>query len=473
LKPNRKSWFVALVAVAALAAAWAGWRCGRTILLVRMALPAHLDLANKPAALVHELDSAVEASRRFIGPIDGLARFAQLCQANGYYDEALSGYRALARLQPSEPRWPHLIANIDATYGRIAEAIPLEQRVVQLAPNLAIARLRLADMLFKANRLPEAESEYQALLQIDPANAYALFGLARCRERAHDEPGARELLRRAVAVQPGFSSAWALLASMETARGNQDAAESARKRSEVRFHDMEDPWVDGLMDYCYDAYQLSVAADVSKDRNRARELLARAVAVAPEVSSYRRELAKILLARGEKTFAREQLEKAVALSPDDSESWSALITLFLEINDRRAGFEALAKALQFCPQSGYLHYLNGDRLMALSRLDEAEKEFQTAKRLQPAEVRAYVKLSVIYVMTGRVRDAMEEAKGAHAADPANPATLNMLARLSIMLDDPAAAADWIRKIRSSPQPNPEDLAQLIALFRQQFGRDPI
>ncbi len=41
LKPNRKSWFIALLAVAALVAAWVGWRCGRTslILLVRAALP--------------------------------------------------------------------------------------------------------------------------------------------------------------------------------------------------------------------------------------------------------------------------------------------------------------------------------------------------------------------------------------------------------------------------------------------------
>ncbi len=311
------------------------------------------------------------------------------------------------------------------------------------------------------------------MLQIDPTNAYALFGLARCRERARDEAAARDLLRRAVTVQPGFSPAWALLASLETARGNPDAAAAARQHSEVRFRDMEDPWVDGLIDYCYDAYQLSVAADVSKDRDRARELLERAVAVAPGVSSYRRELAKVLLARGEKALAREQLEKAVAISPDDSESWSALIALLLEINDRRAGFEAPRQGpaiLSASPAISISSTATGS--WRFPGMDEAEKEFQIAKRLQPAEVRAYVQLSVLYVMTGRIAEAMAEAKGAHAADPANLGTLYMLARLSIMLDDSAAAADWIKKIHSLPQPNPEDLAQIVALFRQQFGRDP-
>jgi hypothetical protein len=48
----------------------------------------------------------------------------------------------------------------------------------------------------------------------------------------------------------------------------------------------------------------------------------------------------------------------------------------------------------------------------------------------------------------------------------------MLARLSIMVSDRDGATGWIAKIRSSPQTNAEDLAQLVTRFRQQFGRGP-
>jgi tetratricopeptide (TPR) repeat protein len=469
---SRRKFPLAIAGVAfALVAAWASWRIGRPVLIVRHALPSP-DLSARPAALVSELDAATHQSRSFFQAEAGLARLAQLYHANGFYDEAIVCYEALVELRPQEPRWPHLIANIESTYGRIPEAVQWEERAIKLAPDAPVAHLRLADFFLKSNRLSEAEAAYLLVHRLQPANPYALLGVARCHLARQDLVGAREFLREAIRVQLDFSPAWALLSSLEEQSGNHETAEAARKHSERRFREVDDPWVDGLTDYCYDAYQLSVAAETSKDRGRARELLERAISLAPDASVYHCQIARMLIAAGEKQAARTHLEHAVKLSPTDSESWSALIALLIELNDQAAGMKALNEALQFCPQSGYLHFLNGNRLMAASRFDAAEQELQTSARLQPAEIRSYIQLSRLYVSTNRFSSALMELNRALAADPANLMVLNLLARLTVMTGDADAAARWIHQVRSRPETDRNDLGELTTLFRQQFGHDP-
>jgi HemY protein len=470
--PRRTPWLFVLAACLAAAVIGVGWNGVRTALIVRRALPPPPRLATRPAELVRALAAATRESRSLFRPAAGLAQLARLYHANGFYPEALRCYRTLARIEPAEPRWPHLIATIESTYGRLAEAIPWERRAVHLAPTAAMARLRLGAMLLKSNQLAEAEAVYEALHRIAPDNAHALLGLARCRLRREDERRARDLLGQALAVQPDLAGAWALLSSLEEKAGHRESAEAARRRSETRVREMADPWAADLADYCYDAYQLSVAADVAQDPQRGCALLRRAIALAPSVGAYHHQIAKLLIERHEKDAAREELERAVELAPTDSEAWSTLITLLLETKDQRAGLEALARALRLCPDSGYLHFLNGNRLMSASRYDEAIREFETAKRLHPAEIRSYIQLSRIYVITAQFTKALAEARQAIAADPANITVLNLLARLSIMIDDRPAAETWVEKLRTQSSADPRELAQVVALFRQQYGRDP-
>ena len=65
-----------------------------------------------------------------------------------------------------------------STYGYADDAENLWKSVIELDPNYVPARIRLADVLLKTNRLDESESIYREVSNSDPKNPYALLGLS-------------------------------------------------------------------------------------------------------------------------------------------------------------------------------------------------------------------------------------------------------------------------------------------------------
>ena len=469
-KPHHKTrWWITLAVTFTLATA-AAWPLVNRVRVVQQALPQKPDLSSSPAALIDEITTAETSARSWGFSNTGLERLAELYHANSFSNEALACYRTLAKLAPRDARWPHLIANLEASFGRIDQALPWQRKAAELAPENFIVHLRLGDFLFKDNAIADAEKSYSRAHQIAPANPYVLLGMARCALRREDISGARALLRQTVEAQSDFVSAWALLASVETQLGNEAAATQARILGNGQFRELVDPWLSFLTELCYDPYQLSVAAAVAPDSVRARQLLEKTVSLAPDVASYRWQLAKLLIRAHENALARQQLEKAVTLAPDDAEAWSSLITLLIDTNDGRAAVSALMEGLRNCPQSGFLHFTNGRRLAALSHPAEAEAELKLSKRLQPAETRAYIELSSLYVQAGRLPEALDEVQSALTVAPADITLMGMLAELYIMQGDEAEAIRWSKKILASPKDESSTLNQIRKMFLQQFAR---
>jgi Flp pilus assembly protein TadD len=88
-----------------------------------------------------------------------------------------------------------------ATSNPHAAVVPLE-RARDLEPDKASVREALARAYFGSGRFGAAETEFGKVLEIDPVNDYALFGLGLCRIRAGDRARARGHLRLAVAMRP-------------------------------------------------------------------------------------------------------------------------------------------------------------------------------------------------------------------------------------------------------------------------------
>lgn len=82
-----------------------------------------------------------------------------------------------------------------------ASIIPLEQ-ARDLEPDQASIREALARAYFRTGRFAEAEREFARVVDLDPVNDYAHFGLGLCRRRAGDLDGARRWLRLAAAMRP-------------------------------------------------------------------------------------------------------------------------------------------------------------------------------------------------------------------------------------------------------------------------------
>ena len=105
-------------------------------------------------------------------------------------DEALSGYHQAAALRPKDPE-PHLAAGL---------------------------------LLEKQDKMADAEQEYKAALEIDPASADAAVGLANIYMKGRRFPEAGAALRKVVTAHPEDASAHIQLGRVLAAEGKNDEA---------------------------------------------------------------------------------------------------------------------------------------------------------------------------------------------------------------------------------------------------------
>lgn len=473
---TRKSGMVAgaAVAVIALAGVWAG-RTQTRYQRVVSALPPVPDLAALPGAFADALLGADARARGWRSAPQGLGELAQLYHANGRYPEAIACYDALEQLEPRDARWPHLHAAISADFGRLDEALPLRERAVALAPDYLPARLRLGDVLLKANRATDAVRAYEEVLRRDPSNPYALLGLARCDLTTNQWERARDRLQAAIAQHPGFIGGLSLLATVSEHLHDPATAEALRATIGRReFSDIPDPWLDALNDVCFDPYRLSVAAavaDAAGNRPTALELLDRAIALAPKTASYRRQAGQMLVNDQNFMAARPHLEKAVELNPADSDAWQLLINALRGLHQPDAAFAALQTALGHCPRSPSLHLELARYLQSTGQLDAAAGEFRRGYELRPSEASPLVELAGVYFALHRNDAALESLQKALERQPDHPMALATLTFYAISQRDEAAALARWAQVKRQPKTPGEVVQGLRAAYRQQFGRD--
>jgi tetratricopeptide (TPR) repeat protein len=406
----------------------------------------------------------------------GLVELSRLYHANGFFPEALACYEGLRQTEPTNARWPHLEASIMANFGRMDEALPLSQKAVELDPKYIPARLRLADVLLKTNRVREAANTYSEVLRREPAEPYALLGLARCDMSQNDWVKANERLQAAIAQHPNFIGALSLLVTVSERLGDRAAAAtySARMGPGV-FTDLPDPWLDELSEVCFDPYLLSVAAskaNFASNRPAALNLIYRAIALAPELSTYRRQAGQYLIEDQNFGEARHQLEKAVAVNPTDSDSWLRYIEALRGAGDARAVALAVSAGLANCPQSSGLRLEHARSLKASNRLDEAIAEFRYSNELRPSEATPLVELATTYLAAGRTSEAVESLNRALERQPDHPLAIATLAFIAISSNDEAEARRRLGQLQAQARTPADLMGKLTQAFLQQFGRPP-
>lgn len=465
-----------LVAVLLLAAGgvwW--WRAGEQSKIAAAALPDLPDLTNASPALREQILLADARARRRLTAQKGLAELGPLYQANGFLDEAARCYAGLEQLAPSEPRWRHFHATILAGFGEIEPAMNLWRRVIELAPDYVPARLRLGDCLLKSNRPAEAAAAYDAVLKISPNNPYAVLNLARIDLEAKRWDQARERLEFVVR-QTNFTLGYDLIVSLYERLGQRDRAAAIRGAAKASgaYRDPPDPWLDGLMDVCFDPYRLALVAGVaavSGESATARRLLERAIALAPADVSAHFQLGGLAMTQHDYQLAREQFTSCTVLAPDFADGWAQLSALQEQMGEHANAERTLAAGLTHCPNSPGLHLMRARRLRETGLAAEAITEFETSIRLRPNEPEAYTDLGKLYIELGEMDAGLRKMHEALEADPGDPMALGVLAFHAISTNNEAEARRWLNRVAHQPRIAPEQAGPLFQAYRQTFGHD--
>jgi tetratricopeptide (TPR) repeat protein len=467
--------WVALVLAAAIGGGWWWQNAARTQQRVAASLPVRPDLSAAPATLREQITAAEAQARTRIGALRGLKTLSRLYHANGFLGEAARCYDCLAKLDPAEPRWLHFQASILAGYGEMDAALVLWRRVVALAPDYLPAQIRLGDGELKSNHPAEAAAAYANILQRDPSNAYALLGLARLDYEAERWDQALARLETVVA-QTNYALGYDLIVTLYERNGQTQRAREIRgaHKASGAFRDPPDPWLDDMLDVCFDPYRLALSAGLlARNGNGAQavQLLERAIGLAPDDVAVRFQLGTLSVAQGNFPVARAQLERCTQLAPDFADGWAQLSALQTQLGDDTAAAQTLATGLARCPQSPGLQLMRARDLQRAGLSAEAIASFRESIRLRPNEADAYIELANYLITLGRTDEGIPLLQQAVEAEPGNPMALSFLTFHAITTGDERSARRWFAQVREQPRVPPEQVEKLRAAYREQFGRE--
>jgi Tfp pilus assembly protein PilF len=86
--------------------------------------------------------------------------------------------------------------------GDVHAAIVSLERAREIEPEKGSIREALARAYFQTGRMRQAREEFEKVVDLDPVNDYAHFGLGLCLLRAGDKDSARGHLKIAVIMRP-------------------------------------------------------------------------------------------------------------------------------------------------------------------------------------------------------------------------------------------------------------------------------
>ena len=151
---------------------------------------------------------------------DAAALYMELGEAQ----QALTHFRAVARMQPrsASAHYNEGVA-LDAM-GRTADAARAYQEAVALDPDYSAAHNNLGSLLLAERRTSEARGHFERAVAVNPANAEAHNNLGAVLLASGLLPASRAALERAIALRPIYPEAHFNLARVAALDGRRDEA---------------------------------------------------------------------------------------------------------------------------------------------------------------------------------------------------------------------------------------------------------
>lgn len=405
------------------------------------------------------------------------ADLGMIYEANLLWPDARRAYAVAVDLEPTSASastwWRFHLAVATRTAGDSEEALRLLRELTAEHPDLAPAQQRLGEALTEVGELAAAAAAYRRVIELLPASPAGYLGLGEVRLLQRDYAAARDLLERAVALDPRYrGSRYALglayrgLGLLEEAQRELALGVDAVPRY------LTDPLSAKIRDYAVnlqarrnsaaallhggrpeqaallleqvlneqpgnatDLNNLAIAYMRMQRFDEARSSLDEARRVAPEKFSTWLNLSSLALRTGDAGAAVAFAEAAVERSPKMSQTHVALAMAEAELGNLERTAAALERAVQLDARDPQTHGMLAEVCVQLGQLDSAEQHFQNVLALVPDSLTGVLGLGRLYIQ----QSLLDRARA-------------MLARASELAPGNARVAAFEREIleRASP-----------------------
>jgi tetratricopeptide (TPR) repeat protein len=362
--------------------------------------------------------------------------------------------------------------------GHIDEANTSFRRALEIDAGFIPARKNLAVNEFDQRRLPESASDLTLVLKSSPADPIAHIYLGEIDFQNKNFALALPHYEKAGA-RVASNALWTLhYAHCLAAKGRVDQA--ARVLRALPPDDGDDRFQGGLILGQAGAYSAAAALFASA-RKTYRDpyvagynellMLIRAENYAEAIQLFnqlvsegdsRAELynlaSEAYRKSGDIKNAYDSLRAATRLEPTTEENYLDLAALCLDEESYDVGLEVLDVGLHYVPNSYRLYVQRGFMLVMRGRMEEAEKEFQTASSLAPDKSLPYIALGEVWMQAGQAQRAADMLRPKIAAPGTDFLTPYVFAEALIRSGAETgtpAEADAIRALEKSIQLNPK------------------
>ncbi len=391
---------------------------------------------------------------------------------------AIICYERARVLAPDEYTTAYYLGIASAQAGADAAAIVNLRAALQLRPEYAPARLRLAELLFKTGQLDEARALFEALLATDADSPWAHHELAQVLTAQGEQPAAIDHNRLAVGLFEPFGPAHYALALAYRDRG--DTKQAARHLARYQQHpDSKPPHVDPLLEALFEL-DISASAHIRRARRLqaaglkgdAVQALEQAVTMEPDSIEARSQLIRLYDAFNDFEHAQQHYNAVTAIQPDAvmaNLSFGTFLGRRGQLPEAAAAFE---RVLQNSPDHAMAHTLLGQAYEEMQQPHEAERHYRQAVASDPLNHQASILLARHLARTGRIDAATPLLiKTLDAADRNHAFYLYQVALVYAAAEQTDTAQDYLQQARDAASRDGQHslLEQILQTGRQWQG----
>ena len=430
---NSNFWrFGSVVLLLLLLAACAIWYGGNRHWISPPEIPSP-DLERVHPLVAEAIQTASETLRTDKYSVSAWADLGRLLLVHDLNADALVCFKYLTEREPTEAKWVYYLGFINEQIEP-ERAIEFYRRTIELAPDYAAVRLRLAKSLTRLGELAEAEQELRKGLMTSENNPYLEYELALVLLAQREQTEARKLLVHATENRTWYARpAFVALSRLCFSQEDMDCAIAAYQqmsRMPEATSAIADPWLtevqkqsailatdaqsaDNLMakgeyELAKTVYQRFIKKRPELTRPRTNLAYCHAMSgnimeairlaqensrLFPKDSQVQYALASIYEQAGKFPQAATAYETCLALAPQSADAWLGLGLLQQRTGKFSAAQVSLEHVVNFDPRNVSGRLALGEVLQQLNDLDGAIEQFEFAATLVPGEQLILAKLN--------------------------------------------------------------------------------
>jgi tetratricopeptide (TPR) repeat protein len=142
--------------------------------------------------------------------------------------------------------------------------------------------------------------------------------------------------------------------------------------------------------------------------------------------------------------ARRAFAKEFDVDPDSASAYLLLANMLMHANLPEIAAGQARKALQLDARLPLAHFMLGEVFLAKSNVEEATREFEQERRLNPGYAPTYDRLGDLYTRIGKLEEAQESLTKAISLDTSSTGPFIQMGKVLLHRDDPVTAIMYLR-----------------------------